>query len=109
MRGGVHGQLFTLSNGANTRPITQGILQKSSSEVAFRSFADIPTDIYYWVLPESFRGDKVTVLPFLFSGSEENLIGRFSLCTCCIVFVSGHLSKTLLLAKLCTVCDFSTY
>ncbi|XP_061114862.1 basement membrane-specific heparan sulfate proteoglycan core protein-like isoform X3 [Conger conger] len=60
VRGGVNGQLFTLSNGANTRSITQGILQKSSSEVAFRSFADIPTDIYYWVLPESFRGDKVT-------------------------------------------------
>ncbi|XP_035236655.1 basement membrane-specific heparan sulfate proteoglycan core protein-like isoform X3 [Anguilla anguilla] len=60
VRGGVNGQLFTLSNGANTRTITQGILQKSSSEVAFRSFSDNPSDIYYWVLPESFRGDKVT-------------------------------------------------
>ncbi|KAJ8258098.1 hypothetical protein GJAV_G00193140 [Gymnothorax javanicus] len=60
VRGGVNGQLFTLSNGANTRTITQGIIQKSGSEVAFRSFAEVPSDIYYWVLPENFRGDKVT-------------------------------------------------
>uniref|UniRef100_A0A8C9WAM4 Heparan sulfate proteoglycan 2 n=1 Tax=Scleropages formosus TaxID=113540 RepID=A0A8C9WAM4_SCLFO len=57
---GVNGQLFTLSNGASTRTINQGIIQKGGSEVAFRSFSDIPSDIYYWVLPESFRGDKVT-------------------------------------------------
>uniref|UniRef100_A0A8C7RFH9 Heparan sulfate proteoglycan 2 n=1 Tax=Oncorhynchus mykiss TaxID=8022 RepID=A0A8C7RFH9_ONCMY len=31
-----------------------------SSGVAYRSFSDIPKDIYYWVLPDSFRGDKVT-------------------------------------------------
>ncbi|KPP76122.1 basement membrane-specific heparan sulfate proteoglycan core protein-like, partial [Scleropages formosus] len=60
IRGGVNGQLFTLSNGASTRTINQGIIQKGGSEVAFRSFSDIPSDIYYWVLPESFRGDKVT-------------------------------------------------
>ncbi|KAJ8369772.1 hypothetical protein SKAU_G00098000 [Synaphobranchus kaupii] len=60
VRGGLNAQLFTLSNGANTRTFTQGIIQKSNSEVAFRYFTDIPTDIYYWVLPESFRGDKVT-------------------------------------------------
>uniref|UniRef100_A0A674DER8 Heparan sulfate proteoglycan 2 n=1 Tax=Salmo trutta TaxID=8032 RepID=A0A674DER8_SALTR len=34
--------------------------RKGSSEVAYRSFSDIPNDIYYWVLPDSFRGDKVT-------------------------------------------------
>ncbi|XP_031659388.1 basement membrane-specific heparan sulfate proteoglycan core protein isoform X14 [Oncorhynchus kisutch] len=60
VRGGVNGQLFSLSNGANTRTITDGIAQRGSSEVAYRSFSDIPKDIYYWVLPDSFRGDKVT-------------------------------------------------
>ncbi|KAG7477685.1 hypothetical protein MATL_G00072180 [Megalops atlanticus] len=60
VRGGTNGQLFTLSNGANTRTITEGIIQKGTSEVAFRSFSSVPSDIYYWVLPESFRGDKVT-------------------------------------------------
>ncbi|KAJ8360629.1 hypothetical protein SKAU_G00171540 [Synaphobranchus kaupii] len=57
---GTNGQIFSLSNGANTRTITNGIVQKDGSEVAFRSFAGIPSDVYYWVLPESFRGDKVT-------------------------------------------------
>ncbi|KAG7472084.1 hypothetical protein MATL_G00104850 [Megalops atlanticus] len=60
IRGGVNGQLFSLSNGANTRTVTQGIIQRGTSEVAFRSFTEIPSDIYYWVLPENFRGDKVT-------------------------------------------------
>ncbi|KAJ8412020.1 hypothetical protein AAFF_G00142870 [Aldrovandia affinis] len=60
VRGGTNGQTFTLSNGANTRTVTEGIIQKDASEVAFRSFSSIPTDVYYWVLPESFRGDKVT-------------------------------------------------
>uniref|UniRef100_A0A674DE93 Heparan sulfate proteoglycan 2 n=1 Tax=Salmo trutta TaxID=8032 RepID=A0A674DE93_SALTR len=60
VRGGVNGQLFSLSNSANSRTITDGITQKGSSEVAYRSFSDIPNDIYYWVLPDSFRGDKVT-------------------------------------------------
>ncbi|KAL7864275.1 hypothetical protein AOLI_G00156950 [Acnodon oligacanthus] len=60
VRGGVNGQLFSLSNGANTRTITEGIGQKGSTEIVFRSFNSILSDIYYWVLPESFRGDKVT-------------------------------------------------
>ncbi|XP_056158189.1 basement membrane-specific heparan sulfate proteoglycan core protein [Lampris incognitus] len=60
VHGGVNGQLFSLSNSANTKTISEGISQRGSSEVAYRSFSDIPSDIYYWVLPESFRGDKVT-------------------------------------------------
>ncbi|XP_069039964.1 basement membrane-specific heparan sulfate proteoglycan core protein isoform X5 [Lepisosteus oculatus] len=61
VRAAVDGEeLFTLSNGANTRTISQGIIQRSSSELAYRSFANIPSDIYYWVLPGRFRGDKVT-------------------------------------------------
>ncbi|XP_068454510.1 basement membrane-specific heparan sulfate proteoglycan core protein isoform X9 [Clinocottus analis] len=58
--GGVNGQLFSLSNSANTKTISEGISQRGSSEVVYRSFSSVPNDIYYWVLPESFRGDKVT-------------------------------------------------
>ncbi|XP_072552989.1 basement membrane-specific heparan sulfate proteoglycan core protein [Salminus brasiliensis] len=60
VRGGVNGQLFSLANGANTRTITEGISQRGAAEILYRSFNSIPSDIYYWVLPESFRGDKVT-------------------------------------------------
>ncbi|XP_067302205.1 basement membrane-specific heparan sulfate proteoglycan core protein isoform X7 [Pseudorasbora parva] len=60
VRGGVNGQLFTLSNAANTRTISEGITQRAGAEVVYRSFARIPKDIYYWVLPQNFRGDKVT-------------------------------------------------
>lgn len=57
----MNGQLFSLSNSANTKTISEGISQRGSSEVVYRSFSNIPNDIYYWVLPESFRGDKVRV------------------------------------------------
>ncbi|XP_061908758.1 basement membrane-specific heparan sulfate proteoglycan core protein [Entelurus aequoreus] len=60
VRGGVNGQLFSLTNGGNSRTITEGISQRGPSEVVYRYFSTIPKDIYYWVLPESFRGDKVT-------------------------------------------------
>uniref|UniRef100_A0A3P8QUC0 Heparan sulfate proteoglycan 2 n=1 Tax=Astatotilapia calliptera TaxID=8154 RepID=A0A3P8QUC0_ASTCA len=60
VRGGVNGQLFSLSNSANTNTITEGISQRGSSEVVYRFFSSLPNDIYYWVLPENFRGDKVT-------------------------------------------------
>lgn len=59
VRGGVNGQLFTLTNSGNTRTISEGISQRGPSEVVYRSFSSIPNDIYYWVVPESFRGDKV--------------------------------------------------
>lgn len=59
VRGGVNGQLFSLTNEGNTRTITEGITQRGGSEIVYRSFANIPNDIYYWVLPENFRGDKV--------------------------------------------------
>ncbi|XP_031421931.1 basement membrane-specific heparan sulfate proteoglycan core protein isoform X8 [Clupea harengus] len=60
VRGGVNGQLFALSNAANSRTITDGLSQRGSAEVVYRTFYSLPNDIYYWVLPESFRGDKVT-------------------------------------------------
>ncbi|XP_072305364.1 basement membrane-specific heparan sulfate proteoglycan core protein isoform X2 [Eucyclogobius newberryi] len=58
VRGGVNGQLFTLANSVNTKTISQGITQRGTSEILYRSFVD--SDIYFWVLPQSFRGDKVT-------------------------------------------------
>lgn len=63
MRGGVNGQLFSLSDSANTKTISDGISQSGFSEVVYRSFSSVPNDIYYWVLPESFRGDKVRGKP----------------------------------------------
>ncbi|XP_029282809.1 basement membrane-specific heparan sulfate proteoglycan core protein, partial [Cottoperca gobio] len=60
VRGGVSGQLFSLSNSGSTKTISEGISQRGSSEVVFRSFSSVPRDIYYWLLPDSFRGDKVT-------------------------------------------------
>ncbi|XP_053705091.1 basement membrane-specific heparan sulfate proteoglycan core protein isoform X1 [Synchiropus splendidus] len=60
VRGGVNGQLFKLSNSANTKTIEDGITQRGLSEVVYRSFSSLPRDTYYWVLPDSFRGDKVT-------------------------------------------------
>ncbi|XP_075331347.1 basement membrane-specific heparan sulfate proteoglycan core protein isoform X3 [Odontesthes bonariensis] len=80
VRGGVNGQLFSLSNSANTKTITQGISQRSSSEVVYRSFSSVPKDIYFWVLPESFRGDKVTayggelLYTVLFEPSQRSMV-----------------------------------
>ncbi|XP_028850828.1 basement membrane-specific heparan sulfate proteoglycan core protein isoform X4 [Denticeps clupeoides] len=60
VRGDVNGQLFSLANRALTRTITDGVSQRGFAEVVFRAFTTLPSDIYFWVLPENFRGDKVT-------------------------------------------------
>ncbi|XP_077945716.1 basement membrane-specific heparan sulfate proteoglycan core protein isoform X7 [Gasterosteus aculeatus] len=60
VRGGTSGQLLSISNRANTRTISEGISQRASSEVVYRAVPFSPKDTYYWVLPESFLGDKVT-------------------------------------------------
>lgn len=62
-------QLFSLSNGGNTKTITEGITQRGSSEVVYRSFTSVPNDVYYWVLPQTFKGDKV-------GGEENNIVLR---------------------------------
>ncbi|KAJ3585960.1 hypothetical protein NHX12_012366, partial [Muraenolepis orangiensis] len=59
VRGGTNGQLFSLTNLAQTRG-TSDDLDQNGSEVVFRSFASLPSDTYYWLLPESFLGDKLT-------------------------------------------------
>nr|XP_033484843.1 basement membrane-specific heparan sulfate proteoglycan core protein isoform X12 [Epinephelus lanceolatus] len=80
VRGGVNGQLFSLANSANTKTISEGISQRGSSGVVYRSFSSVPNDIYYWVLPESFRGDKVTAYggelryTVLFEPSQRSLV-----------------------------------
>ncbi|KAK5864268.1 hypothetical protein PBY51_001222 [Eleginops maclovinus] len=53
------GQQFSLSNSRNTDTITEGVSQRGS-EVSYRAFSGLPSDVYYWLLPPSFRGDKVT-------------------------------------------------
>ncbi|KAL8198220.1 UNVERIFIED_CONTAM: Basement membrane-specific heparan sulfate proteoglycan core protein, partial [Gekko kuhli] len=52
--------LFTLSNVASTRTVSEGIRFEGLSELTFSSFHALPREVYYWVLPERFRGDKVT-------------------------------------------------
>ncbi|XP_029690402.1 basement membrane-specific heparan sulfate proteoglycan core protein isoform X5 [Takifugu rubripes] len=73
VRGAVNGQLFSLSNSGNTQTFNEGISQRGSSEVVYSSFSSLPSDVYYWVLPESFRGDKVTAY-----GGELQYTVRFS-------------------------------
>ncbi|KAM4652668.1 basement membrane-specific heparan sulfate proteoglycan core protein [Discoglossus pictus] len=51
---------FTISNVASTRTFSDGIRVTGQSELTFSSFSNIPQDIYFWVLPEHFKGDKVT-------------------------------------------------
>ncbi|XP_047424502.1 basement membrane-specific heparan sulfate proteoglycan core protein isoform X3 [Mugil cephalus] len=57
LQGGVNGQLFSLTNSGNTKTISEGISQRGASEVFY---GPLTSDIYYWSLPESFKGDKVT-------------------------------------------------
>ncbi|XP_039364874.1 basement membrane-specific heparan sulfate proteoglycan core protein isoform X5 [Mauremys reevesii] len=51
---------FSLANRANTRTVSEGIRSPSHAELAFSTFHALPRDVYYWVLPERFKGDKVT-------------------------------------------------
>ncbi|XP_039223672.1 basement membrane-specific heparan sulfate proteoglycan core protein isoform X11 [Crotalus tigris] len=51
---------FSLADSANTRMVSEGIRFAGGSELSFSSFHILPRDVYYWVLPERFRGDKVT-------------------------------------------------
>ncbi|XP_072101165.1 basement membrane-specific heparan sulfate proteoglycan core protein isoform X3 [Mobula birostris] len=63
VRGGFDAQeqsLYALSNMADTHRTSEGIQFSASNELTFTAFATIPRDIYYLVLPERFKGDKVT-------------------------------------------------
>ncbi|KAJ6656843.1 hypothetical protein lerEdw1_003174 [Lerista edwardsae] len=50
----------TLSNAAGTRTVSEGVRSAGPSELAFSFFHKLPRDVYFWVLPEHFKGDKVT-------------------------------------------------
>ncbi|XP_059511614.1 basement membrane-specific heparan sulfate proteoglycan core protein isoform X3 [Stegostoma tigrinum] len=52
--------LYMLTNMAHTQRIIEGIKISALSELTFANFDAIPRDIYYWVLPDRFKGDKVT-------------------------------------------------
>ncbi|XP_074831677.1 basement membrane-specific heparan sulfate proteoglycan core protein isoform X3 [Carettochelys insculpta] len=51
---------FRLANLASTRSVSEGIHSPSHAELAFSAFHALPRDVYYWVLPDRFKGDKVT-------------------------------------------------
>lgn len=50
---------LSLSNLATTRTVSEGLRFSGPSELAFSDFHALPRDVYYWVLPERFKGDKV--------------------------------------------------
>ncbi|XP_072887750.1 basement membrane-specific heparan sulfate proteoglycan core protein isoform X3 [Hemitrygon akajei] len=63
VRASFHAQeqnLYALSNLADSHRTSEGIRFSASNELTFSAFATIPRDIYYLVLPEHFKGDKVT-------------------------------------------------
>uniref|UniRef100_A0A4W3GQQ4 Heparan sulfate proteoglycan 2 n=1 Tax=Callorhinchus milii TaxID=7868 RepID=A0A4W3GQQ4_CALMI len=49
-----------LTNMANTLLLAEGIRISGLNELAFGGFDAIPQDVLYWVLPDRFKGDKVT-------------------------------------------------
>ncbi|XP_044138378.1 basement membrane-specific heparan sulfate proteoglycan core protein isoform X4 [Bufo gargarizans] len=51
---------FSISNAASTRTFSEGISITGPSELTFSAFNNVPQDVYFWVLPERFKGDKVT-------------------------------------------------
>ncbi|XP_053546192.1 basement membrane-specific heparan sulfate proteoglycan core protein isoform X4 [Bombina bombina] len=51
---------FTISNVDSSRSYSEDIRVTGPSELTFGAFSNIPQDVYFWVLPERFKGDKVT-------------------------------------------------
>ncbi|XP_049659348.1 basement membrane-specific heparan sulfate proteoglycan core protein isoform X12 [Accipiter gentilis] len=51
---------LSLANLAGTRTISDRARFSSPRELLFASFQELPRDVYYWVLPAPFAGDKVT-------------------------------------------------
>ncbi|XP_043919164.1 basement membrane-specific heparan sulfate proteoglycan core protein isoform X3 [Protopterus annectens] len=51
---------YFLTNVGHTHTISHGITMSQTSELTFRDFHSVQDDVYYWVLPDSFKGDKVT-------------------------------------------------
>uniref|UniRef100_A0A663NDZ0 Heparan sulfate proteoglycan 2 n=1 Tax=Athene cunicularia TaxID=194338 RepID=A0A663NDZ0_ATHCN len=51
---------LSLANLAGTRTVGEGTRFSSPRELLFAAFQTLPRDVYYWVLPAPFAGDKVT-------------------------------------------------
>ncbi|CAM9797951.1 unnamed protein product, partial [Bubo scandiacus] len=51
---------LSLANLAGTRTVGDGARFSSPRELLFAAFQTLPRDVYYWVLPAPFAGDKVT-------------------------------------------------
>ncbi|XP_072011491.1 basement membrane-specific heparan sulfate proteoglycan core protein isoform X5 [Engystomops pustulosus] len=51
---------FSITNAASTQTYSEGISVTGPTELTFSAFNNIPQDTYFWVLPERFKGDKVT-------------------------------------------------
>ncbi|XP_040544694.1 basement membrane-specific heparan sulfate proteoglycan core protein isoform X10 [Gallus gallus] len=49
-----------LANLAGTRTAIEGSRFAATRELVFSDFHTLPRDVYFWVLPSSFTGDKVT-------------------------------------------------
>lgn len=50
---------LSLANLAGTQTVGDGARFASPRELLFAAFQPLPPDIYYWVLPAPFAGDKV--------------------------------------------------
>lgn len=50
---------LSLANLAGTRTVADGARFSSPRELLFAAFQTLPPDVYYWVLPAPFAGDKV--------------------------------------------------
>jgi len=48
-----------LANLAGTRTAIEGSRFAATRELVFSDFHTLPRDVYFWVLPSSFTGDKV--------------------------------------------------
>ncbi|KAM3922273.1 basement membrane-specific heparan sulfate proteoglycan core protein isoform 4-T4 [Leptodactylus fuscus] len=51
---------FSISSATGTQTFTEGLSVTGPSELTFSAFNRLPPDVYFWVLPERFKGDKVT-------------------------------------------------
>lgn len=53
---------LSLANLAGTQTVADGARFSSPRELLFAAFQTLPPDVYYWVLPAPFAGDKVPAL-----------------------------------------------
>lgn len=69
---------LSLANLAGTRTVSDRARFSSPRELLFTAFQELPRDVYYWVLPAPFAGDKVRA-PGPAGGQGGHPQGRLSL------------------------------